>query len=100
MMKGDGNRKVPVFFIMVKKLLRTFQVREAFQDPYIDKQWIPGDPVDEEELLKSGWKPSDVDRAVGNLLIPHLFPMQKQTTQKQTGDDKVAEEVDNGQSNG
>lgn len=58
----------------IKQQLRTFRVREPFNDPYISKQYQPGDDVQEEDLVKNGWKPSDIQRAVGNLLIPHLLP--------------------------
>ena len=67
-----------VFFFMRKKL-RIFRVREPFKDPYIDTLWSPGQDVEEDHLLKSGWKPSDIDRAVGNLLVPHLLPKQENT---------------------
>lgn len=74
---------------MVKKRLRTFQVREGFRDPYIDQVYSPGEDVEEADLLEAGWKPSDIERATGNLLIPHLLPQQVKP-----------KESDDGQSNG
>ena len=78
---------------MVKKQTRTFRVREPFQDPYVDKLWQVGEDVKESYLLKNGWKPSDIDGAAGNLLIPHLFPTDESSEEKPKGG-QAAQEVE------
>lgn len=68
----------------VKEKLRTFTVKENFQDPYTGEWRLAGDELQESDLLKSGWRKEDVKKAVNSLLIPHLWPKS---------------EVDNGKSN-
>ena len=80
----------------MKKKPRKFQVKETFQDPYVAKTWRQGEDVSEKELAQSGWKPSDIDRAVGNLLVPYLWPLE---VKKEDGG-LAAGEVTNGKSNG
>lgn len=80
----------------IKKLGRTFQVREQFPDPYANKVWSLGDEVTEAELIASGWTPSDVDRAVNSLLVPFLIPKSPAPAEESIDDGKSVEEEDNG----
>lgn len=78
----------------IKRRGRTFQVREPFQDPYKNRVWMPGDQVEESYLMETGWKQSDIDRAVGNLLVPLLMPAPLEKTKEFGGE--TAEEVNDG----